>query len=215
MPASWPASSAEPRIDVNESRLRKPVWMSRARSVPAFMVENRAPWMNGTASAKARKECVGKPGSCVDALKPAALTDSSAHGEDEWRNGAGRLSQRPHHGAPGDRADLCREGAFTSASGRKRGLVLVAGTFERAARLGEEDIVQGRLLKLQVRDDQTLGVERTDDVCQPGGSVSQPHRDVPRRSGDGLAEPGEHRSTARSRCPSWVSRGRSAGRSRP
>jgi hypothetical protein len=43
-----------------------PVWMSRARSVPAFIVEKSAPWMNGTARAKARNESVGKPGRWVD-----------------------------------------------------------------------------------------------------------------------------------------------------
>jgi hypothetical protein len=48
--------------------------MSRARSVPAFIVEKSAPWMNGTASANARKESVGKPGRRVDASRPAALT---------------------------------------------------------------------------------------------------------------------------------------------
>ena len=62
------------------SREKKPVWMSRARSVPAFMVENNAPWMNGTASANARNESVGNPGSSVDALRPPALTRRSATG---------------------------------------------------------------------------------------------------------------------------------------
>ena len=63
MPVICPARSAEPRTGVSESREKNPVWMSRARSVPAFIVENSAPWMNGTASAKAKKESVGKPGS--------------------------------------------------------------------------------------------------------------------------------------------------------
>src|SRR5438046_2467945 len=51
-----------PRIGVSERRLRKPVWMSRARSVPAFMVAKSAPWMNGTASANATNEVVGEVG---------------------------------------------------------------------------------------------------------------------------------------------------------
>ena len=80
-PASWPARSAEPRIGVSESRLRKPVWMSRARSVPAFIVEKSAPWMNGTASANARNESVGKPGSSVDERSPPAFTSMSATGK--------------------------------------------------------------------------------------------------------------------------------------
>ena len=46
-------SSAAPRIGVSERRLKKPVWISRARSVPAFIVANSAPWMKGTASANA------------------------------------------------------------------------------------------------------------------------------------------------------------------
>jgi hypothetical protein len=32
--------------------LRKPVSMSRARSVPEFITENSAPWMKGTARMK-------------------------------------------------------------------------------------------------------------------------------------------------------------------
>ena len=36
-------------------------WMSRARSVPAFIVAKSAPWRNGTASANATKRLVGKP----------------------------------------------------------------------------------------------------------------------------------------------------------
>ena len=65
-PPSWPAISVDPRIEVSDSRFRKPVWMSFARSVPAFIVEKSAPWMKGTASANATKESVGKPGSFVE-----------------------------------------------------------------------------------------------------------------------------------------------------
>ena len=86
------------RIGVSASRLRKPVWMSRARSVPAFIVANSAPWMNGTASAKARKECVGKPGSFVAALQPAGVDGEQQQREDERRDRrspAGAASARP------------------------------------------------------------------------------------------------------------------------
>ena len=76
-----PASSALPRIGVSASRLRKPVWMSRARSVPAFIVENSAPWMKGTAIAKARNEFVGKPWRAVDGRRPAAFTATSSVGK--------------------------------------------------------------------------------------------------------------------------------------
>ena len=55
--------------------------MSRARSVPAFIVAKSAPWMNGTASAKATNEVVGKPGRCVSALSPPELTASSISGK--------------------------------------------------------------------------------------------------------------------------------------
>ena len=58
-----------------------PVWTSRARSVPAFIVEKSAPWMNGTASAKARNESVGKPGRSVEARSPPAFTAMSATGK--------------------------------------------------------------------------------------------------------------------------------------
>ena len=50
-------------------------------SVPAFIVENRAPWMNGTASANARKDVVGKPGRSVDLRRPPALTSMRATGK--------------------------------------------------------------------------------------------------------------------------------------
>ena len=55
--------------------------MSRARSVPVFIVANSAPWMNGTARMKARIDVVGKPGRCVSALRPAELTASSISGK--------------------------------------------------------------------------------------------------------------------------------------
>jgi len=55
--------------------------MSRARSVPAFIVEKSAPWMNGTASANARKDVVGKPGRRVDTWSPAEFTAISATGK--------------------------------------------------------------------------------------------------------------------------------------
>ncbi len=55
--------------------------MSRARSVPAFIVAKSAPWMNGKARKKARNESDGKPGSCVAALRPAEVTASRAIGK--------------------------------------------------------------------------------------------------------------------------------------
>ncbi len=81
VPPSCPTRSAIGRMGVSDSRLRKPVWMSRARSVPVFMVAKSAPWMNGTARMKARIDRVGKPGRSVSALRPAELTASSSSGK--------------------------------------------------------------------------------------------------------------------------------------
>ena len=58
-----------------------PVWMSRARSVPVFIVANSAPWMNGTASRNATIELVGKPGRFVSAFSPPEFTASSISGK--------------------------------------------------------------------------------------------------------------------------------------
>jgi hypothetical protein len=54
--------------------------MSRARSVPVFIVANNAPWMNGIANAKATKESVGNPGRRVAASSPPAFTARSSNG---------------------------------------------------------------------------------------------------------------------------------------
>ena len=53
-PASRPLSSAAPRSGVSAMRLRKPVSMSRARSVPELITENSAPCMKVIARAKVR-----------------------------------------------------------------------------------------------------------------------------------------------------------------
>ena len=53
-PPSWPTSSASPRSGVSARRLKKPDSMSRARSMPAVIDTNIAPWMNGMASRKSR-----------------------------------------------------------------------------------------------------------------------------------------------------------------
>jgi hypothetical protein len=55
--------------------------MSRARSVPAFIVAKSAPWMNGIASAKATNESVGNPGNRVAALRPPEFTARSSIGK--------------------------------------------------------------------------------------------------------------------------------------
>jgi hypothetical protein len=48
-PASWPNSSAFPRVGVSASRETKPVCTSLATSVPAPIVANNAAWMKGAA----------------------------------------------------------------------------------------------------------------------------------------------------------------------
>ena len=55
--------------------------MSRARSVPAFIVANSAPCMNGIASAKATKRSVGKPGIDVAGWRPPEFTASRPSGK--------------------------------------------------------------------------------------------------------------------------------------
>ena len=147
---------------VSERRLRKPVWMSRARSVPAFIVAKSAPWMNGTASAKARKESVGKPGSSVEASSPPALTSSRVSGKRSGGIDARRLAQRAHDRAARERADLGGEATLTSARlDRLLGSPAssVARALERASRLGEEDVVERGRVQLEVLDLEALGVE--------------------------------------------------------
>ena len=80
--------------------------MSRARSVPALIAANSAPWMNGTASAKARYESVGKPGICVAALQAARVDREQHQREDQRRDDMRGLAQRARDRAAGDGADL-------------------------------------------------------------------------------------------------------------
>ena len=62
--------------------------------------------MNGTASAKARNESVGKPGSSVDDWSPAGVHGHERDREDERRDEARGLARRAHERAARDRADL-------------------------------------------------------------------------------------------------------------
>ena len=68
-------------IGVRASLFRNPVWMSRARSTPAFTVEKSAPWMKGKARKNATYESVGKPGRLVAAWRPPEFTAMSASGK--------------------------------------------------------------------------------------------------------------------------------------
>src|SRR5436190_16613920 len=66
------------------------------------------------------------------------------------------------------------------------GLLLV-GTLERAAGLRQEDVVERRLMELQVRDLDTRGVERPDDVREIGLAGAEADADALGRS-TGIAE---------------------------
>src|SRR4029453_15917176 len=80
-PPRCPASNAALCIGVSASRLRKPVWMSRARSTPALTVAKSAPWMNGKARKKATNDSLGKPGRLVAAWRPPVFTAIRASGK--------------------------------------------------------------------------------------------------------------------------------------
>src|SRR5947207_2659645 len=100
IPPSCPTIRAPPRSGVSASRFRKPDWMSRARSVPAFMVAKSAPWMNGKARKNARNELVGKPGIFVAELRPAEVTARSAVGKTN-----GKMMFAGWRAVPGNRLD--------------------------------------------------------------------------------------------------------------
>src|SRR5262245_2696132 len=90
--------------------------MSRARSVPAFIVAKSAPWMNGKARKNARNEFDGKPGIFVAGLSPAGDREQRRR-EDEREDDVRGLAGRPHHRAARDVPDLReRSHASTSAS---------------------------------------------------------------------------------------------------
>ena len=122
-PASCPATSATPRIGVSDRRLRNPVWMSRARSVPAFIVANSAPCMNGTASAKATKRSVGKPGSVRRRLEAAGVHGQQREREDQRRDHVRRLAGLADDRAAGEVVDLVARCSLTRVA-RARGSAL-------------------------------------------------------------------------------------------
>src|SRR5207248_534304 len=196
-PPSWPPSTASRRIGVSVRRLRNPVWMSRARSVPAFIVANSAPWMKGTASAKATNEVVGKPGSRVSALSPPALTASSSIGNSSgeitfagWR--AVRTTERRANRKTWS-ANAFTSGRFHGQPAARSLFFLLCGSLERPAGLGEEDVVQRRLVQLQVLDLEVLRVERANEPGQVGLARLEPDGDAAFGAA-GLAEAGEDRS---------------------
>src|SRR5207247_2847878 len=58
--------------------------------------------------------------------------------------------------------------------------LLVAGTFEMAPGLREEDVVQRRLVDLQLREDDPFGVQRADDLGEIAVRRAQLDRDAAR-----------------------------------
>ena len=137
--------------------------MSRARSVPAFMVEKSPPWMNGTASAKARNERVGNPGRWVSALRPPEFTASSSSGKSSGQiTFAGWRRVRST-----ERRASCSDLVGEAVAHRPMARLAVAvrpGALERVTGLGEEDVVERGLVELQVLDLEPLGVERAHDL---------------------------------------------------
>src|SRR5215216_1237699 len=167
MPASCPAMSAPPRIGVKASRLRKPDWISRARSVPAFIVAKSAPWMNGKARKKARNESVGKRGIFVAGFSPADVTASSAIGKTNGKiTFAGwRIVRRT------ERRAICPTCAAS---------VMPAP----ALPLLRPPRASGPSLRGRHR----LGVEGADDPGEVARAVGQSYRDTLGRTSRGLAE---------------------------
>ena len=154
--------------------------MSRARSVPAFIVANSAPWMNGTASAKATNEFVGKPGRLRLRLQAAGVDGEQQQREDERRDHVRRLAERAHDraarraGRPGRRASS-QAGSMRQPAARPPFFALVVvGALERAAGLGEEDVVERRLVQLELLDLEVL--------ARRARARSRPGRPRPSRS---------------------------------
>ena len=103
--------------------------------------------MNGTASAKARNESVGKPGSSVDGFRPAGVDGHQREREDERRD-----RRSPAGGAcAGPSGGRARRPASRGRSPPRRSCA-VGGALERAARLREEHVVERRRAQLDVVD---------------------------------------------------------------
>src|SRR5687767_13511141 len=109
------------------------------------MVANSAPWMKGTASAKARKDSAGKPGNCSAESRPPALTASSINGN---RSGATTFAGCRSVRTIDRLASWAVCVAVPISLRRDRlGLLLLRRALERTPRLGEEDVVERRLVE--------------------------------------------------------------------
>ena len=145
--------------------------MSRARSVPAFIVAKSAPWMNGTASAKATIG-VGREARAAasPAWSPPAFTASRSSGKTSgattfagWRSV--RTTERRASWPTWSAKRVAHAGSSASSASLSSSL---AGALERAAGLREEDVVERRLVQLQLLDLDALGVERAHDLGEVG-----------------------------------------------
>ena len=110
----------------------------------------------------------GSRAGCVSALSPPELTASSNIGKSSGGTTLRRLAQRAHDRAP---ARAVRPGRAKRRSRRAPSparrlsrLLLVAGALERAAGLGEEDVVERGLVELRCSIAIPLGVERAHDL---------------------------------------------------
>src|SRR5437879_9293234 len=130
--------------------------MSRANSTLALMVAISAPWTNGTASANARNELVGNPGSRVSAFSPPAFTASRSIGKTSGKTTfagcrAVRTTARLPRAAVWTRAvALIGRSTSSGLAFLLDVLLITAGTLEVPSRLCEEDVVQRRLVDLKL-----------------------------------------------------------------
>src|ERR671914_1031489 len=76
---------------------------------------------------------------------------------------------------------------------RLLGALFLARSLERAPRLLQEDVVQGRLVEPEVGYPQVLGIECPHHVREAAGTAVQPDGDGPWLGGDLLAEAPQNR----------------------
>ena len=91
--------------------------MSRARSVPAFIVENSAPWMKGTAIAKARNELGREAVQHRRGPQAGGVHGHEQRREDERRDDVRRLAQGARRRSAGRD---CRSASGSALTGRAR-----------------------------------------------------------------------------------------------
>ena len=179
--------------------------MSRARSVPAFMAANSAPCMNGTASAKVE---VGVGREAGDAASPRSSPPELTASRNSGKTSAGTISPAGAACARSSGARACADlgaqawrahAAATSSASRPP--PSSAGALERAAGLGEEDVVERRRVQLRgARSAMPSASSARTTSASCASPPSQPHRDAPRgASRHALAEALEHLARARSR----------------